>query len=133
MIIIISQHSSVVGDSCRHPRAGPKLPEPVPRTEPAYGPVNIAVAELAGSTALGAPRRGAAATSRQLHVHARRLAPPSPSLSTHGEQNLDLALFSGPRLWPCFPGQGELSLDAVPLALFSGPPWPGFPGRDSVF
>jgi hypothetical protein len=58
MIVIISQHTSVVGGNCGHPRVGPKLCEPVPGTEPAYGPVHIAVAELAGSTALGAPRRG---------------------------------------------------------------------------
>src|SRR5262249_20343007 len=58
MIVIISQHSSVVGDNCRHPRVGPKLREPVARTEPAHGPINITVAELAGGTALGAPLRG---------------------------------------------------------------------------
>jgi hypothetical protein len=58
MIIVISQYSSVAGDRCRHPRVGPKLREPVPRTEPAHDPVNITVAELAGSTALRAPLRG---------------------------------------------------------------------------
>jgi hypothetical protein len=58
MIIIISQPSFVVGDNCRHPHIGPKLREPVPRTEPAHGPVNIPIAELAESPALGASRRG---------------------------------------------------------------------------
>ena len=58
MITAMSQRSSVAGDRCQHPRVGPKLREPVPCTEPAHDPVNITVAELAGSTALGAPRRG---------------------------------------------------------------------------
>src|SRR5262249_22964270 len=58
MIIIINQHASAVGNNWRHPRVGPKLREPVPRTEPAHGPVNIAVAELGGIIALGAPRCG---------------------------------------------------------------------------
>lgn len=66
------------------------------------------------------------ATSRLLHVHAQRLAPPSPSLSTYGEQNLDLALFSGPRLWPCFPGQRELSLMPFPWSCFPGHLGPDF-------
>jgi hypothetical protein len=57
MIVIISQHSSVVDDNFGYPRVGPKLREPMPRTEPAHGAVNIAIAELAGATALGAPRR----------------------------------------------------------------------------
>jgi hypothetical protein len=54
-IAIIGQHSSVVDDN---PRVGPKLREPVTRTEPPHGPVNITVAELTGSTALRAPLRG---------------------------------------------------------------------------
>jgi hypothetical protein len=89
MIVIISQHSSVVDDNFGYPRVGPKLREPVPRTEPAHGAVNIAIAELAGATALGTPQRevfcfSIADGSHDAALRVRALAPKFARVRRHG-------------------------------------------------